>query len=134
MDNTQINQMLLAACTARLACDDDYDQGTKEWHDAVLKADEQMRVAIGHALAAEKEEKERKYWVLVLEHEYGTTIYLCDTVEILDKRLHGHVKEYWKTRMGEDPMPENMDEAVDLYFEDNWEERYEASEEGVIYE
>lgn len=58
----------------------------------------------------------------------------CDTVEILDKRLHGHVKEYWKTRMGEDPMPENMDEAVDLYFEDNLEEWYKASEEGVIYE
>ena len=37
---------LLAACKARLACDDDYDQGTKEWHDAVLTADEQMREAI----------------------------------------------------------------------------------------
>lgn len=48
--NAEINQMLLAACTARLACDDNHDQGTKEWHDAVLRADEQMRVAIGDAL------------------------------------------------------------------------------------
>lgn len=49
MIENQINHELLAACKARLACDEDWDQGTTKWHDAVLTADEQMRVAIRHA-------------------------------------------------------------------------------------
>lgn len=59
MSNAQINQELLTACKSRLACDEEWIQGTKEWHDAVLTADEQMKAAICHATEKEEQENDR---------------------------------------------------------------------------
>jgi len=45
---------LLAACKARLECDEMWEQGTEEWQDAVMVADTAMNFAIDKATTESK--------------------------------------------------------------------------------
>ena len=72
-------------------------------------------------------------WILAIDHDYGTNLSAHKTETGARDNLAGYVAEWWHREMGTEPLPDEPDEAIDVYFERVENESY-TLEESAIYE
>ncbi len=55
--------------------------------------------------------------VLLINHRFGTRIDVYATFAGAKRGVHAYVASQWSYELGDEPMPENEQDAVDRYFQ-----------------
>lgn len=71
-------------------------------------------------------------WVLSIDHRDGLTTYACDSEEALRRVLELWVIAYWGEELPGEPMPDDVDEAIEMYFERAWDRLESYISERVV--
>lgn len=69
-------------------------------------------------------------WVLSLDHQYGTDVFIYPTEADARNHVARYVSEWWTTEAGleAEEMPEDQDEAIDAYYATVREESFLITE------
>ena len=63
-----------------------------------------------------------KIYLAMIEHDYGVNLYAAATEQELEDKIFSFVEMWWPAEdLG--PIPENKGEAIQIYFDDNPDER-----------
>ena len=60
-----------------------------------------------------------KVWVLVIETPSHNDVTVYKDLESAEEYLFDYVQQYW-IEDSDNPIPENQEDAINKYFEDNW--------------
>jgi ElaB/YqjD/DUF883 family membrane-anchored ribosome-binding protein len=66
-------------------------------------------------------------FLAIVDHRHGTDVFHAWDSDRLKHDLYQYVREWWHERFDdetEDPLPEDQQEAIDSYFNDNEQESY----------
>jgi hypothetical protein len=63
-------------------------------------------------------------WVLVIEHKYGFNHYAAKTKEGVMETLAEYCKEWWDDINPSAEIPLTIDEIIDVYFDNKYDEYY----------
>ena len=58
----------------------------------------------------------KEYAIFVISTNYGTDFLLFEDITLADEAINNFVRENWTSTMDE-PMPDNIDKAVQMYFD-----------------
>lgn len=56
-------------------------------------------------------------WVGVIGNNYGVSTYVAVSEDALRDEILEYVKEWWQKEIGDLPMPQDRDQAIEAYFE-----------------
>ncbi|MBL7163240.1 MAG: hypothetical protein ISS57_11585 [Anaerolineales bacterium] len=56
-------------------------------------------------------------WVGVVGNKYGVNTYVAVSEEALRKEIFEYVKAWWQDELGDLPLPQDRDQAIEAYFE-----------------
>jgi hypothetical protein len=71
-------------------------------------------------------------WILTIEHKHGTDVYAHKTEAGAKGALLDYVQEWWSIEVGDEPIPENPDAAIERYFEEACNEFY-SIQDSILY-
>jgi hypothetical protein len=69
-----------------------------------------------------------KIWIAAIEHGYGVNLLASLSWEGLQRQIYRYVKNWWFDLGLSKELPEDMDEAISFYFDNN------PGNEGLAYE
>ena len=71
---------------------------------------------------------------VVFDHDYGTDVYVCDSMELAEFVVWNWASHYWYEIEDEvGPIPNDREEAVRMYFECQSQEGATISQANVIH-
>lgn len=72
--------------------------------------------------------------VLIIDHKHGTNLYVCENRKVADQECYKFVQEYWTEAVPDEPMPDDPEEAIDMFFCDNEEFFMEIEAHDIVRE
>jgi len=57
------------------------------------------------------------FWVGVIGNRYGVSTYVAVSEDVLRNEVFEYVKEWWQKEIGDLPIPQDRDQAIEAYFE-----------------